>query len=465
MFLQKAGVSPRFSLLLLDEGECYLGNYPGTHRFGDRDPTEGKLRICSHSIIFDPDDVRLPIVRIKYEKIEGLDATRERIDDGDIGAADVGDSSDPTFVNTDDDEMQAEPIPEDDTPVALDDDEGTDASNDTSLLEAANDDLDEEDSQAGGRLGGLRKRGKNFGPSKTPAMSLGKSFGSAKKGMGKSIGSSMGMAKGAAKGASDMAKKGIDSSVDAAKKGIDSSAGMAKKGIDSSAGMAKRGIGSGMDALSDASDKAKKSIDVAKDKSGVGHMADKSGMMKGLGAARAGVERAKAATTAAASAAADKTGVSAMAEKSGLSAAVEKATEGFSRVSALAEEGLSVVGGLKTGLAERMGLVDVLEIVVGINITCKGLISMRENNIIGPYQVEKSITEHTFVLAGNMEDIFIQLATLYQTAQDGGSRFAWQFSDTVQKMVDDREASMAFDVRHTVSNLLVQWIILITLAI
>ena len=145
MFLQKAGVSPRFSLLLLDEGECYLGDYPGTHRFGDRDPTEGKLRICSHSIIFDPDDVRLPIVRIKYEKIEGLDATRERIDDGDIGAADVGDSSDPTFVNTDDDEVQAEPIPEDDTPVALDDDEGTDASNDTSLLEAANDDLDEEE--------------------------------------------------------------------------------------------------------------------------------------------------------------------------------------------------------------------------------------------------------------------------------------------------------------------------------
>lgn len=61
----------RFSLLLLEEGEDYVedwvaevrwptncsGNWQGLPKL------QGRLRLCSKSIFFEPDDVRSPIVR------------------------------------------------------------------------------------------------------------------------------------------------------------------------------------------------------------------------------------------------------------------------------------------------------------------------------------------------------------------------------------------------------------------
>ena len=64
----------RFSLLLLEEGEDYVddwvaavvwpaavsGNWQGVPK------VPGRLRLCSKSIFFEPDDVRIPIARYDF---------------------------------------------------------------------------------------------------------------------------------------------------------------------------------------------------------------------------------------------------------------------------------------------------------------------------------------------------------------------------------------------------------------
>lgn len=61
----------RFSLLLLDEGELYVSDWvasarwpPGVAGNWQRLPRlPGQLRLCTRSLFFEPDDVRVPIVR------------------------------------------------------------------------------------------------------------------------------------------------------------------------------------------------------------------------------------------------------------------------------------------------------------------------------------------------------------------------------------------------------------------
>ena len=76
----------RFSLLLLDEGEYYVkdfvahcawppevaGNWAGAARLA------GQLRLCTHSLFFEPDDVRVPIVRLPFVHLEQLEGVGER---------------------------------------------------------------------------------------------------------------------------------------------------------------------------------------------------------------------------------------------------------------------------------------------------------------------------------------------------------------------------------------------------
>ena len=71
----------RFNLLLLSEGEYYIrdfvaecawpegvsGNQQGMRQI------PGTLRVCTHSLFFDPDDVRVPIVRIQYIDMQSLE--------------------------------------------------------------------------------------------------------------------------------------------------------------------------------------------------------------------------------------------------------------------------------------------------------------------------------------------------------------------------------------------------------
>ena len=67
----------RFSLLLLEEGEDYVedwvcearwpanvsGNWQGLPKL------QGRLRLCSKSLFFEPDDVRIPIVRCAHPQL------------------------------------------------------------------------------------------------------------------------------------------------------------------------------------------------------------------------------------------------------------------------------------------------------------------------------------------------------------------------------------------------------------
>ena len=70
MFAAKAG--QRFSLLLLEEREAFVrdwvatANWPlgvGGSAIAGRRPLPGQLRLASKSLFFEPDDVRVPIVR------------------------------------------------------------------------------------------------------------------------------------------------------------------------------------------------------------------------------------------------------------------------------------------------------------------------------------------------------------------------------------------------------------------
>ena len=66
---QKA--TARFSLLLLEEGEDYVGNWVATSQWPSTATSlyqpgariSGTLRLCTKSLFFDPEDVRLPIIR------------------------------------------------------------------------------------------------------------------------------------------------------------------------------------------------------------------------------------------------------------------------------------------------------------------------------------------------------------------------------------------------------------------
>ncbi len=61
----------RFSLLLLEEGEDYVEDWVAEARWPSNvsgnwqglPKLQGRLRLCSKSIFFEPDDVRNPIVR------------------------------------------------------------------------------------------------------------------------------------------------------------------------------------------------------------------------------------------------------------------------------------------------------------------------------------------------------------------------------------------------------------------
>ncbi|CAD7696355.1 unnamed protein product [Ostreobium quekettii] len=70
----------RFSLLLLDDGEDYIQEYvcacrwPGEveGNWKGADELPGTLRLCSKSLFFDADDVRVPVIRISFLDVQSL---------------------------------------------------------------------------------------------------------------------------------------------------------------------------------------------------------------------------------------------------------------------------------------------------------------------------------------------------------------------------------------------------------
>lgn len=69
----------RFSLLLLEEGEQYLQDWTAAAKWPEgfakahADSTEpGRLRLCSKSIFFEPDQAKLPVTRCFMEFQDNL---------------------------------------------------------------------------------------------------------------------------------------------------------------------------------------------------------------------------------------------------------------------------------------------------------------------------------------------------------------------------------------------------------
>lgn len=83
------GSSGRFSLLLLEEGEYYIKECvvecaapPQFWGEGGIRPLVGELRLCTKSLFFEPDDVRVPIVRIPFldiQELEGISENKMRL--------------------------------------------------------------------------------------------------------------------------------------------------------------------------------------------------------------------------------------------------------------------------------------------------------------------------------------------------------------------------------------------------
>eukprot|EP01114_Cavostelium_apophysatum_P011697 TRINITY_DN260_c1_g1_i1.p1 TRINITY_DN260_c1_g1~~TRINITY_DN260_c1_g1_i1.p1 ORF type:complete len:896 (-),score=250.63 TRINITY_DN260_c1_g1_i1:12-2699(-) len=72
--------SQRFSLLLLDEGEYYFDDFSGfyyppseTDELSFKRRVKGRLKLCSLSVIFDPDDHKLPITRIPFKLADTIE--------------------------------------------------------------------------------------------------------------------------------------------------------------------------------------------------------------------------------------------------------------------------------------------------------------------------------------------------------------------------------------------------------
>lgn len=75
----------RFSLLLLEEGEEYEGDWVGfltppeeykylKHTRGSNQAAvKGRIRLCSTSVVFDPDDIRVPILKFPFKDVQQLD--------------------------------------------------------------------------------------------------------------------------------------------------------------------------------------------------------------------------------------------------------------------------------------------------------------------------------------------------------------------------------------------------------
>lgn len=73
----------RFTLLLLDENEFYVRDFVATctwpsevgGNWNKASPLPGQLRLCTKSIFFEPDDVRIPIVRLPFQYLEQLEGS------------------------------------------------------------------------------------------------------------------------------------------------------------------------------------------------------------------------------------------------------------------------------------------------------------------------------------------------------------------------------------------------------
>jgi len=70
----------RFSLLLLEEGEYYFDDF-GAFYYPAGEPDDqalkkrikGRIKLCSHSVMFEPDEIKLPIMKFPFRHTTSID--------------------------------------------------------------------------------------------------------------------------------------------------------------------------------------------------------------------------------------------------------------------------------------------------------------------------------------------------------------------------------------------------------
>ena len=201
----------RFSLLLLDEGEYYFEDHRAVRHLGGEASEPGVLRLCSHGVIFDPEDAAQPLVKLRFANVSALVEVKEHKDlVRDAGGAEEPEPE-PEEADADGPE-ESEPEPEPAPPV----------DSDSLWGQLAEDDEEEEQGGAAGKgRRGLRGMGKGVGKSMGGVgKGMGKGMKGIKGGMGKGLDLGLGAARGglgAVTDGLDMAKDGVGAATDRAR--------------------------------------------------------------------------------------------------------------------------------------------------------------------------------------------------------------------------------------------------------
>jgi hypothetical protein len=447
MFLRGRPVSgpSRFSLLLLSDGEYYFedhlalrtnvsaaGAAAGDTHGADYQapaPTPGRLRVCSHSVVFEPDDVVSPVSQYKFESMSELVAVRGAVE-ADESAADRGSAEGGAAAL----EPQAEfPEPEAEEPVPLLEDAAADGVTAAGTEEGDEDDVAAQESGRGGRFGGKMK---GMG---------GKMGKGARKGMGKGLsGMKTGMGKGASKGLSGMksgmarAKEEAQGAKDKAKQGLN----QAKEGLNQTK------IGEKAGGLSSFSDKLSSRLVEGMSVSTicspppptVGHRARGSrGRAVGNGAQR-GTDAWTVVVAPPFLCRPQAVGAAA----GNLSAAAGNLSErtGLSSVTA------AVRTGLLGGEEEEDG-----RPITAVRLVCAAEVTMRPGGRHEAYAVAKEPATYEFTLltAGRLSALWARLQSLREIMGPGGAGSqSWARPAPLQGLIDAHEEGMAFDMGHLV---------------
>ena len=184
----------RFSLLLLDEGEYYFEDHRAVRHLGSEASEPGVLRLCSHGVIFDPEDAAQPLVKLRFANVSALVEVKEHKDLGrDAGGAEEPEPEPEEAAADGPEEPEQEPAP----PVE----------SDSLWAQLAEDNAEEEEGGAAGKgRRGLR--------------GMGKGMGKGMKAMGKGLDLGLGAARGglgAVTDGLDMAKDGVGAATDRAR--------------------------------------------------------------------------------------------------------------------------------------------------------------------------------------------------------------------------------------------------------
>ena len=374
-----ASDATRFSLLLVDEGEYYFDDYAAVRHTvatfaGEAEHSEqpGRLRVCSHSVVFEPEDEAAPLVKIKFVSCELREHKEHAEWDGSAELAEPEEEQEPAPTPSDEEDDYEQPPPVGGAdPPAIDDAEFDEDAPELDPAAAADD--DDEGKGKGKRRGslegmpgveGLKMGRKGMGKGMKGMGSMGKGL---KGGMGKGLGAGLGAVtsgldgvKSVAEKTSDLAEKGVQGTKDGAITAKTKAAGATglDQGLDGLKGNITDAGGGLVGGAKDSAIAGLKGLKAAKDAAlqvtqghprNPHHNAIGQGNLRPIGCAT-WLQAADVAASAAGQAA-DLTGVTAVASKTGMTAAIQASTDAVSSAKSGVAGALGLMSGV-TGLSD-----------------------------------------------------------------------------------------------------------------